>query len=283
MRTRKGSGLGLAIIRNFVQILGGSIEVESESGRGSRFHVHLPVERAEGSELVSETLQKAQVAGLEPGQPDYRILIVEDEMENRLLLERLLRKAGFKVRGAGDGVQAVEAFRIWQPHFIWMDLRLPVLDGLEAAKRIRELHGGREVKIASVTASIFASQREEVLAVGLDDSLRKPFRPWEIFDCMARHLGVRYVYRDQAQAAAVDRPAALRPEDLAALPADLRNELQKAVVSCDREQIEPLVRQISDQNASLGGVLAHLVTLGAFTPIFNVLESCNKRVAQGGA
>src|SRR5204862_6420750 len=121
-----------------------------------------------------------------PGQPDKRILIVEDQKENRVLLQRLLQEAGFQVRVAEDGAQAVEAFSAWRPHFIWMDLRLPVIGGLEAARRIRELDGGREVKIVAATASAFSSQREEVLAEGFDNFFRKPYRREEIIDYMAQ-------------------------------------------------------------------------------------------------
>ena len=97
--------------------------------------------------------------GLRPGQPEYRILIVEDQRENWLLLQRLLETTGFKVRVAENALQAVEEFKAWRPHFIWMDVRLSGIDGLEATKRIRRLAGGSELKIVAVTASVFASQR----------------------------------------------------------------------------------------------------------------------------
>ena len=115
--------------------------------------------------------------------------------ENWQLLQRLLRDAGFQVRVAEDGAQAVELFQTWRPHLIWMDLRLPVMGGIEAAGKIRAMEGGREVKIIALTASAFAQEREEVMAMGFDDFLRKPYRLDEIFEHMARHLGVRYVYR----------------------------------------------------------------------------------------
>jgi CheY-like chemotaxis protein len=242
-RTRKGTGLGLSISRHFVQILGGSIQVESTLGRGSRFHVELPAQTVEASEVMAAIAGIKRVVGLEPGQPDYRILIVEDQRENWLLLQRLLRKAGFQVQVAEDGAQAVEIFKTCRPHFIWMDLRLPVLSGLEAARRIRQLEGGREVKIAAVTASAFASQREEVLAAGLDDFLRKPYRAGEVFDCLAKHLGVRYVYETRSQTAGGDLPGTLRPEDLASLHTAFRDELESAVVSLDRERIALLISQ----------------------------------------
>ena len=281
-RTRKGTGLGLSISRRFVQLLGGSIHVESTLGQGSRFRVEVPVQFAEASEVMAETDSVDPVIGLESGQPDYRILIVEDQRENWLLLQRLLLMVGFQVRVAEDGGQAIEIFRIWRPHFIWMDVRLRVMGGLEAARSIRELDGGREVVIAAVTASAFDSQRQDVLAAGLDDFLRKPYRPREIFDCMARHLGVRYVRRTGPQATVNDVPATLRAENLAALPAALRDELERAVVSLDSKRIAQLVSQVSEQDASLGKTLRLLADRLSYSPILHALQSCKRPLAEAG-
>ena len=281
-RTRKGTGLGLSICRHFVELLGGTIQVESTPGRGSRFRIEVPAQIAEPSEVRAEPGVE-EVIGLEPGQPDYRILIVEDQRENWLLLQRLLETVGFQVRVAEDGGQAVEAFSQWRPHFIWMDLRLPVMSGLEAAGRIRRLEGGTEVRIVAVTASVFASQREEVLAKGFDDFLRKPYRPREVFDCIARYLGVRYVYGARPSVESIGSPEILRPADLAALPAALRDELEKAVISLDTDRIAAAIRQVSAQDPSLGSVLARLNDGLAYTPILNALRSSRRSLAQAGA
>jgi CheY-like chemotaxis protein len=155
-----------------------------------------------------------------------------------------------------------------------MDLRLPIMGGLEAAKHIRELDGGREVKIVAVTASAFAEHREQVLAAGLDDFLRKPYRPKEIFDCMARHLGVRYVYSADPQVA-FGEPAPLVPlKDLAAMPEALRIQLANAVTLLDVKRIEQLIRQVSKQNSALGWVLATLAERFEYGPILEALENC---------
>ena len=162
--------------------MGGTIEVESTTDKGSCFRVELPVERTE--ECEARPAGRDRVLGLEPGQPEYRILMVEDQPENWMVLERLLRKRVFKSAWRRMAKQGVESFREWRPQFIWMDLRMPVMDGIEATRRIRALDGGRDVKIVAVTASGFESQRSEVLAAGLDDYVRKPYRLDEIFDCM---------------------------------------------------------------------------------------------------
>jgi len=109
-------------------------------------------------------------------------------------MERLMQRAGFEVRIAEDGARGVELFRSWRPHFIWMDLQVPVMDGREATRHIRASEDAKDVKIVAVTASIFISEREEVLAAGVDDFVRKPFAASEVYDCMARHLGLRRIY-----------------------------------------------------------------------------------------
>ncbi|HEY1338256.1 MAG TPA: ATP-binding protein, partial [Bryobacteraceae bacterium] len=276
--SRKGSGLGLSIARKFVELLGGRIELESAPGRGSRFRVEAPAAIAEASEAVDPTPAVKQVLGLARGQRDYRVLIAEDKPENWMLLQRLLESAGFQVRVAEDGPGSVECFQSWRPDFIWMDLRLPVFGGMEAARRIRGMEGGGGVKIAAVTASAFASQRDEVLAAGLDDFVRKPYRPTEIFDCMARHLGVTYVYETRTEADTCGGPVDLRVQELAGLPADLRAELEHAVVSLDSKRIGSVVQKVSEQNAALGQKLATLAEGFAYTTIFEALEGCRNGV-----
>jgi CheY-like chemotaxis protein len=269
---QKGTGLGLTIARQFVELMGGTIRLESAPGQGSRFRVEVPVERAEASEAMAPHDDRARVVRIEPGQPEFRILVVEDEVENRLLMGRLLEDAGFRVRVAEDGAKGIAIFQSWRPHFIWMDRRMPGMDGLEAVRRIRELEDGQDVKIAAVTASILADQRNEMLAAGMDDFVRKPYRPADIFDCMARHLGVRYVRAGDASRLAVLATTTLRAEALAALPVELREELANAVIALDGERIAGVIRGIAEVDPALGGALALLAGRLAYTPILKALQ-----------
>ena len=175
---QKGTGLGLTITRQFVELMGGAIRVESAPGQG----IDVPRRGAGGAGrrrptvARGQTVRDAVVARLAPGQPEYRVLIVEDQAENWQLLRQLLERAGFQVRVAENGAEGVEAFQSWRPHFIWMDWRMPVMDGLEATRRIRALDGGREVKIVALSASVFKEEREQVLAAGVDDFVPKPIQ-----------------------------------------------------------------------------------------------------------
>jgi CheY-like chemotaxis protein len=189
---RKGAGLGLAITRQFVELMGGKISLESALERGSRFTIELPCEVVPESEALCASSSTERSFVLEQGQPEWRVLIVEDDPENAMILAETLHRAGFLVRAARNGAEGIELFQEWRPQFIWMDLQMPGVSGTEATRQIRKLQGGEAVKIVALTAATFSSEREETLAAGMDDLMRKPYRPDQIFDCMARQLGVRY-------------------------------------------------------------------------------------------
>src|SRR5579863_8153035 len=155
--------------------MGGTLLVESEVGLGSRFVVELPLELATESETYGVELALGHPFILESGQPEWRVLIVEDDPGSATVLRKMLTRAGFQVRVAENGALGIEAFQQWRPHFIWMDLGMPQLSGTEATQRIRQLDGGAEIKIAAITAAADVSKRDEVMRAGFDDFTSKPF------------------------------------------------------------------------------------------------------------
>jgi CheY-like chemotaxis protein/nitrogen-specific signal transduction histidine kinase len=267
-RTRKGTGLGLAITRHDIDLLGGRIEVDSRVNEGSRFRFEIPVERAAAREPAADP---REAVGLEPGQPECRVLVADDERDNRELLKRRLEGWGFQVRVAENGAEAVQCFRAWRPHFIWMDLRMPVMNGVTAARNIRGAEGGRDVRISAITASGSDFGREEVLAAGFDDYLTKPSRPAEILDAMARHLGVRYVWRERPETVGEGRTFVSRAA-LAALPNALREELGRAVTALDVPRISEVVGKVAQYDRELAAALMHHVNRHSFTAIYTALQ-----------
>ncbi|MDD5332562.1 MAG: PAS domain S-box protein [Rhodoferax sp.] len=272
---QKGTGLGLTITRQFVQLMGGVISVLSLPGKGSTFRVELPLEKVEvGAVTLPQGADRGEIVGLAPNQPEYRILIVEDQLENQLLLSRLMKNMGLQTQLAENGEQAVRLFLSWAPQLIWMDRRMPVMDGLEATRRIRELPGGKEVKIVAVTASAFTEQREEMLKAGMDDFVRKPYRFNEIYDCLSQQLGLRYRYAETpAPAPAGD--GVLTAPMLAVVPPDLRRELQDALESLEGERIATVIRQIAALDPGLYKRLSQLAGNFDYPSILKALQTNN--------
>ena len=274
--TQKGTGLGLSITQRLVQLMGGTMSVRSAPGQGSLFRVELPVEQVQASDVTAD-YHNRQVLALAPGQPDCRVLIVEDKRENWLLLQGLLLDAGFQVQVAQDGLEAVDMYRSWQPHLIWMDVRLPGLGGLAATARIRASDGGGAVRIVGLSASAFAHEQKECLAAGMDDFLRKPFRREEILDVMARQLGIRYSY-GQAQPVHVADPSPFFQADLSILPQEMRDDLSNAVLRLESMHISEVIDRVAQYDAQLGEVLSRAVERLEYTPILKALERSNARL-----
>ncbi len=215
--TEGGTGLGLSISRNFAALLGGDLEVESKPGQGSLFRLTAVVD------LIHDTvpIPKAEprmVTGLEssagPNNEPWRILAVDDKPENLRLIEALLLPLGFGVRTAVNGADALDIFAQWSPHAVLMDIRMPVMDGFEATRRIKATEQGASTFVVAMTAGATTHSREEVLLAGLDAHLPKPYRAEELFEVLRVGLGLRYRYADPAVPEAASGPAGTRTHSL---------------------------------------------------------------------
>jgi CheY-like chemotaxis protein len=145
------------------------------------------------------------------------------------------------------------------------------MDGEEAAKRIRLLPNGGKVKIVAVTAEVFKEQQQEMLDAGMDDFVRKPYRFDEIYDSLARQLGIRYLYRSDSPEEQVES-VVLTSEMLDGLPAALRIELRDALQELDSERIMETIRQINEVDMKLAGVLSRLADYFDYSAILKVLD-----------
>ena len=191
-------------------------------------------------------------------------------MENQLLLSKLMKQIGFEVRVAENGQQGLELFQCWHPHLIWMDRRMPVMDGIEATQRIRALPAGADVKIIAVTASAFMEQRAEMLEAGMDEFVRKPYRFNEIYECLTRQLGVQYTYAQESMEAEME-DVALTEKMLSALPHELCVELREALESLDGERISAAIEQVAEPQ--LRKTLMHLAGNFNYPVILDALQT----------
>ncbi len=194
-RAAEGTGLGLHISRALVRLMGGDLTVESRLDEGSAFSFQVALPE---SERAIELEGRGEVLGIESGQKACALLVVDDREENRDLLTQLFESVGFSVRTANNGLQALEVWAQYHPDLVWMDLRMPVMDGFEAITKLRSIEkseGRSRTPVIAISASVLDLDRASVQELGFDDFLGKPFREAALFDLLSTHLGMRFIRR----------------------------------------------------------------------------------------
>jgi PAS domain S-box-containing protein len=252
-----GPGLGLAISREFVRVLGGEITVESQLGQGSVFCFDIPIEEA-SAESIPGAGPRRRVVGLRPDGPAPRVLVADDAPDNRELLVQILESVGFGVRSVSNGKEAVKAFIDWRPRLILMDMRMPVVDGYEATRRIRSLEGGEAVSIIGVTASAYGEVRESVFEAGVDEFLDKPVREAELFEKVGGLLGVRYIYAEHTEPTPHNGADVIDPAVFAALSDDIVARIRRAAAGADFDTVLELADEIGRDDERAAAALRSL-------------------------
>jgi CheY-like chemotaxis protein len=248
-----GTGLGLPISKRLMEALGGKIKVESQPGQGSRFMITHPlveVPEQDLSKLVKETLTDQRSLVLAPGQ-DVTVLVADDLRENRDVLVKLLERVGFDTREARDGKEAVEKLREYDIPVALIDLRMPVMDGMEAAREIRKDPTLKDKVLIAVSASVL-SDKAGAMKAGFDDFIGKPFRASEVFDKIKRHLKVRYTVSAQEIPADSERVRVKAGDQK--LPPEVAREVarrvQEAVQLGDVSELTAVATELTQRNDS---------------------------------
>ena len=252
----EGTGLGLVICRKYVRLLGGEITVSSEPNVGTTFKFQIAVKPGESTDHSGGQTWSPRVVGIAPNQPTYRILVADDQATNRELLTTMLSSVGFEVREAINGQEAVEVYNSFDPHLIWMDLRMPILDGCEATRQIKANCQGSIPTIIAVTASVFEEDKAAILSAGYDDFMIKPIQESKVFETIYKHLGVTYVYEEMTSVFSEKlRSRENQWKNLSKLSTSLICELEYATLALDDEQLSRLVSEIPSECGELEQII----------------------------
>lgn len=290
-KSQQGTGLGLAISRKYVQLMGGNISVSSTVGEGSKFSFDIQIGLATVSEVHVKQARR-RVSSLAPGQNQYRILVVDDSTDSRLVLIKILRSIGFVVEEAANGQEAIALWEQWQPHLILMDMRMPIMDGYEATKIIKTRQIQRRQNILqcsilhthtiiiALTAHAFEEQREAMIEAGCDDFINKPFREEQLLEKLQEYLGVQYIYQEQTyqiiNANQEITESILTLTDLAtmisAMPSEWVKQIYNAAAQCSDDLILDLIDQIPLENAALRNFISDLAHNFQFEKIMELTK-----------
>lgn len=256
-KSQSGTGLGLAISQGYVKMMNGEIKVTSEIGKGSVFSFSIDMEIADEKEINSNKSHN-RVIGLENSIIAPKILVAEDNDDSRALLVSLLTNVGFDVREAANGKQAVEIFQSWNPQFIWMDIRMPILDGYEATKKIRSLENGKEPKIVALSAHVMKEELKKIYEAGCDDFLSKPFKEDGLFSKMEKFLPIKYKYESLEKNLTTSNNVKIENLDLRILDEKIKTDLLYASNNTDATKIVEIAKQISEKHPHIAEQLVQL-------------------------
>ena len=256
-REAGGTGLGLSISKRLVDLMGGELAVRSTLGAGSCFTASIPVEPSAETSSQPKTPPR-RIAGVERNEAEGPLLIVDDVKENRDILKALLAPLGFALREAENGREALRLFEKERPCAVLMDMRMPVMDGYEATRRIKASEGGSSVPVIAITASAFEDDVQNVLKSGADICIRKPLSPEDVYEALGKLLDIRFHYADEPRTAETRHEAFLSREALAALPGETIEAMRTALQDGDIDELESLIEGIRRFDGDLAESLLQL-------------------------
>lgn len=245
-RIKGGTGLGLSITQRQIRLMGGDLSLRSTPGEGCCFTFELTLSPAESAVAAAPATSHCSMR-LE-GSQRVRALVVDDVEGNRDVLRSMLERAGALVDTANNGEQALERIAGHQPDIVFMDVRMPVMDGMEALSCLRERWPDEHIICVAITASGLLRNRSYYMEAGFDDFISKPFLFETISACMSLHLGVDFEYQSVTETTPVAIPRELSLDTIE-LPQAFRRRLLDAAGTNAFTEIETLIRELKQHDS----------------------------------
>ena len=268
---RGGTGLGLAIAKRHLDLMGSKLCLESELGHGSRFYFEVEFEQPTSAGVEPEPSRTRVIKGLAAGTT-LRALIVDDVEQNRDVLSELLRGVGCQAETVESGPQALARLRAQAFDVVFMDIRMPGMEGTEAAKRIIQEFGAGKVKLVAISASVLRHEQESYREAGFDAFISKPFRLEQVCGVLERLLHVAFDYEEEPQAGKRSR-LVCDPES-ARIPTELLGRMKTSAelyrTTELRKQSDELRQARADQTV-VADYLDHLNDAGEIEAILDFL------------
>ncbi|MDI9636233.1 CHASE2 domain-containing protein [Geitlerinema splendidum] len=297
-KVSEGTGLGLTISHQFVWLMGGEMSVLSRgnfftpgsfvrklnspqfSKPGTTFKFTIQAQIVNLSELAAPNQDK-RVIGLSSDLPLYRLLVIDDNDLNRQLLRKLLVPLGFELQEAINGQEGLEVWESTSPQLIWMDIRMPILNGYETTKQIRSKEEQKRIpshsrtKIVALTASALMEDKAAIFTAGCDDFICKPFQEYEIFDALQKHLGASFIYEESDNLDRDDSPEieSLTAADFADISSTWIKNFSQALIEGDLEQLVELAEALNATHEGLANALLPLINQYEFEELLTLIQA----------
>ena len=281
-QTFGGTGLGLAISKGHAILMGGDITVTSTPGKGSCFHVAVVVQE---SEKTSETIEfsEKQIIGLKEDLQEIRILIVDDNEENRLVIKDLLDPIGFYTMTAEDGEKAVETVQKMKPDLIFMDIRMPNMDGYETARKILAIESMKTTPIIALTATVLNLNEQKIADSGMRGYISKPFKDYELFSAIEQQLGKIFVYQEtqiETEDQTTLQESQLTRSDMELVPETMLSQLRNATLNAQFDRLMELIEDISEISPKISYQLRKMADRYQYDDLLRLFEIQNGNKAE---